>query len=62
MTAVTDRFERRLTEAITELRVDVVREIHAGRVDIIKWSFAFWVTQLAAFAGLVAVLWRTLGH
>ena len=63
MMAVGDRFERRLTEAITELRVDVIREIHSGRVEIIKWSFAFWVTQLAAFAGLVvAVLWRTLGH
>jgi hypothetical protein len=63
MTAVGDRFERRLTEAISDLRVDVIREIHSGRVEIIKWSFAFWVTQLAAFAGLVvAVLWRAVGH
>jgi len=61
--AVGDRFERRLTEAIADLRVSVVREIHEGRVDIIKWSFACWMTQLAAFAGLVvAVLWRLIGH
>jgi len=63
MVAAGDRFERRLTEAIADLRVDVIREIHEGRVDIIKWSFVFWVTELAAVAGLVvAVIWRTIGH
>ena len=37
MTAVGDRFERRLTEAASELRVDVIREIHAGLVVAVLW-------------------------
>lgn len=40
----TDRFERRLTEEISSVRVDLA----AMRVSILRWMFAFWVAQLGA--------------
>ena len=65
----TDRFERRLAEEISGLRVAVTRELHEGlaairqeiatvRVELLKWSFLFWVGQVAAMAGLFALMFR----
>jgi hypothetical protein len=56
--AAADRFERRLAEEISGLRTAIVREIHDGRVEIIKWSFLFSIGQVAVIAGLLAVLLR----
>jgi len=61
-----DRFERRLIEEISKLRVDMLQgdaasrtEIQAVRSDLrdqkselLKWSFLFWVGQVAAVAAL----------
>ena len=30
-------------------------DIASMRVEIIRWSFLFWITQLGAMAGLLAV-------
>ena len=40
----------------------MVREIHDCRVEIIKWSFLFWVGEVAIIAGLVVGLWRIGVH
>jgi hypothetical protein len=40
-----DRFERRITE-----------EVSRTRVEILRWSFLFWITELTAFAGLFAYM------
>jgi hypothetical protein len=40
-----DRFERRITEEVTR-----------ARVEILRWSFLFWITQLSATAGLFAYI------
>lgn len=53
-----ERYERRLAEELATLRVAVVREIHEGRVETIKWVFLFWVGQMTAFIGLVAFVFR----
>jgi len=50
----TTRFETRLTGEISALRIEVVRELASMRVELIRWSFVFWITQLAAMAGLLA--------
>jgi hypothetical protein len=42
-----ERFERRLAET---------------RVDLLKWSFLFWVGQVAAIAGMLAFVLRSLSH
>lgn len=61
-----DRFDRRLTEEISTLRVEVAnaigtvrQEIAVGRVEFIRWSFLFWIGQVAVIAGLLAFMLRT---
>ena len=57
-----ERFERRLAEELAELRVTLVREIQDGRVETFKWACLFWIGQLAAFAGLLAFMFRVTGR
>lgn len=48
--AVADsRFERRMAEELTKLRV----ELAAMRVENLRWSFVFWLSQLGALAGML---------
>ena len=57
-----ERFERRLSEQIGRLRVDMIREIHEVRWDVIRWMFVFWVGQFFAVAGLLAFMFRFTGR
>ena len=57
-----DRFERRLAEEVAGLRVALVREMHDGRVEMLKWGFAFWVGQIGIIAGLRAFMFRVTGR
>jgi hypothetical protein len=50
---VSTSFEHRLAEEIGKLRVDLVQQLAAMRFDLLKWSFLFWIGQLA---GILAVL------
>lgn len=52
--ALQGRFESRLTTEISALRVDVTKELAAMRVENLRWSFLFWISQLGAMAGLLA--------
>jgi hypothetical protein len=56
-----ERFERRLSEEIGRFRIDMVREIHDVRWDVLRWMFVFWVGQFFAFAGLLAFMLRFKG-
>jgi hypothetical protein len=38
-----------------ELRSEVRVEVANVRADLLKWSFLFWVSQLAAIGGLMSV-------
>jgi len=62
-----ERFERRLSQEVAALRVTLTRELHEGlsavhrevataRADLFKWSFLFWVGQVAAVASLLAFM------
>ena len=60
-----ERFERRLTEEVGGLRIemahmkmDLRQDIAAARVDILRWSFVFWIGQVAAIIGLLAFVMR----
>lgn len=57
-----ERYERRLAEEIAGLRVALVREIYGLRSEILKWSFLFWIGQFAAFAGLLAFMFKVSGR
>jgi hypothetical protein len=48
-----NRFEIRKSE-ISSLRVDVTRELAAMRVENLRWSFVFSITQLGAMAGMLS--------
>lgn len=69
LTLATDRFERRLTEEVSGLRIEFHQALHEGlnavrrelattRVEQLKWSFVFWIGQVAAMAGLLAFMLR----
>lgn len=57
-----ERFERRLSEELGRFRVDMIREIHEVRWDVIRWMFAFWIGQFFAVAGLLAFVFRFTGR
>ena len=46
---VEEKFERRLTEEISGLRV----EMHKNHATLLKWMIGFWATQIAAIIGLL---------
>jgi hypothetical protein len=69
LSVATDRFERRLTEEMSGLRAELREALHDGltsvraeiattRVELLKWSFAFWVGQVAVMAGLLSFMLR----
>jgi hypothetical protein len=67
MTHCSDRFERRLVEEASALRLemrqgfsDLRRDMADGRFELLKWSIAFWMGQLIAIAGIVGMLLRTV--
>src|SRR5207245_1045111 len=71
LSIATERFERRLTQEISGLRVEIAQslamlrtEMHEGfartRVEILRWSFLFGIGQVAAMAGLMAFMLRVL--
>jgi hypothetical protein len=69
LTTAVDRFEHGLaieisalrvdlSRELANLRVDVARDVSALRVELLKWSFLFWVGQVATMAGLLAFMLR----
>ena len=74
MTHCSERFERRLVEETSVLRLelsqlrgemrqgfaDLRRDMADGRFELLKWSIAFWMGQLIAIAGIVGMLLRTV--
>jgi len=65
LSVAADRFERRLAEEISGLREElhnglasVRQELAISRVEMLKWSFLFWVGQIGAMAGLLAFMLR----
>ena len=60
-----ERFERRLVEETSKLRVDMAQlradlhgEIVSGRFELLKWAFFFWVGQVVAMVGVLSVMLR----
>ena len=54
LTNLEGRFERRLSQEISALRVEVTKELAAMRVESLRWSFVFWISQLGAMAGMLS--------
>ena len=89
ITACTERFDRRLVEETSGLRVQIAQvesrlrqeiarveggirqdmaelraslreDIAAGRVDLFKWCFLFWIGQVLAVGGMLGVVLRVM--
>src|SRR5436190_23122302 len=65
LSTASDRFERRLAEELGAFRIDISaalseirQEMAVGRIELLKWSFVFWIGQVAAVAGLLAFMRR----
>jgi hypothetical protein len=69
LSVAAERFERRLTQEIAGLELRLTKAMHEGfaairqemsdqRAELLKWSFAFWVGQLVAIAGLLSFMLR----
>ena len=76
LSIATERFERRLSQEISAFRVDITRELHESlaavrqeftgelasvRVELIRWSFLFWMGQVAVTIGALAFMLRSVG-
>ena len=51
-----ESFERRLDQNTALLTERFERRLSDLRADLLKWSFLFWVGQLAAVAGLLGLM------
>lgn len=52
------QFRVEVARDISSLRSDVARDLSGVRSELLKWSFVFWVGQVAAMAGLLAFMLR----
>jgi hypothetical protein len=65
LSVASDRFERRLAEELGAFRSEISKALHdirqdtaTARLEMLKWSFVFWIGQVAAMAGLLAFMRR----
>lgn len=69
LSVASDRFERRLAQELGAFRADISKALGDGltgirqdtataRLEMLKWSFVFWIGQVAAVAGLLAFMRR----
>ena len=69
LTTATDRFERRLAQELGLLRQEfhtslqeglaaIRAELASTRIDMLRWSFVFWIGQVTVMTGLLAFLLR----
>jgi hypothetical protein len=56
LTVVTAHFENRLTAEIAGLRLEMQKGFSELRVEVLRWSFLFWIGQLAAIAALLSFM------
>jgi hypothetical protein len=47
-----------VTREMTAVRQDFTRDLSGARVELLEWSFLFWIGQVAAVAGLLAFMLR----
>ena len=50
---VSERFDRKLAEEISRFRLEMVEQMAALRFDLLKWSFLFWIGQVAVMAWML---------
>jgi hypothetical protein len=54
------QLESSLRQEMAQLRASLREDIAAGRVDLFKWCFLFWIGQVLAISGIVGVMFRVM--
>lgn len=49
----TESFERRLAEELAKMQLKMDAGFSNLKFEILKWSFVFWIGQMAAIVGLI---------
>ena len=52
------RMESAIRRDMSQMESVIRQDIAGGRVDLLKWSFVFWIGQVLALASLFAVMIR----
>jgi hypothetical protein len=47
-----------MAEEFAHFRKEILQELSNTRVDMLKWSFLFWIGQVAVLAGLLSLMLR----
>ena len=58
MQTATERFESRLAAVAADLRLEMQKGFADLRVELLRWSFFFWIGQVVAVASLLAFMLR----
>ena len=53
-----ESFERRLAEELSKFRLEMVERLADLRFEILKWSFLFWIGQMAATMAMLSWMLR----
>jgi hypothetical protein len=56
LNVATERFDNRLAVEMAALRLEMQKGFSDLRVEVLRWSFLFWIGQVAAVAGLLAFM------
>lgn len=57
-TVVEEKFERRLSEELAKLRVEISAQINKTHVSTNRWLFLFWVGQIGVLSGILFAFFR----
>jgi predicted nuclease with TOPRIM domain len=57
-----DRVEERIGQSEQLLSERLERRLAETRAELLKWSFLFWIGQLAAISGMLAFALRSIGR
>ena len=54
----TDRFDNRLVVEMAAMRLELQKGFSDLRVELLRWSFFFWIGQVVAVASVLAFMLR----
>ncbi len=55
-----ESFERRLAGELATFRLEMVERLADLRFELLKWSFLFWIGQMAATMAMLSWMLRDL--
>lgn len=57
---VLDGFNK-VIDRLADTKIELADRMSAMRVELLRWSFAFWLGQIAVITGLMALMFQLFG-